>query len=183
MSLLEHIISESPKVISFDFDDTLSMSNYIPKEDGSHRDEEPERIMPAEIKNILMKIKEDLPDVIIHMVTSREDSSENREEVRKFLEKNKVLQYFSGLHFVGGDKALKLIDLNSEFHFDDNKREFEELNKIPNNVGQVHLEYKNKPEEKRIPHIKKINSLKLFFKKNNMHEELKYLERIIKYEF
>lgn len=108
--------SDKPEIVTVDFDDTLKM------EDSGTANP----IVISQIK------KETKP---VHIVTSRKDTPENRKEIEDFVKENEL--NIKGIHFTNLDrKSKKLNDLNSIKHYDNDPREWKN---IENNAPEIEV--------------------------------------------
>lgn len=94
------------KRITIDFDFTLSLN------DGSLNVDTMEKLLPHFQKG---------DDMFI--VTSRMDSEKSRKEIENFLLENKLA--VNNIFHTSGPKIDKLLELKSDIHFDDDKRELD----------------------------------------------------------
>ena len=92
-----------PSVVTVDFDHTLKFETGVPN--------------LATINRV-----KGLSGAEVHIVTSRDESEESREEISAFLAEHGIPH--QGVHFTNGkDKAPTLARLGSELHFDDDFNE------------------------------------------------------------
>ena len=71
----------------------------------------------------------------VHIVTSRKDTPENRKEIEDFVKENEL--NIKGIHFTNLDrKSKKLNDLNSIKHYDNDPREWKN---IENNAPEIEV--------------------------------------------
>lgn len=178
---MKDIFKETPNIVSFDFDDTLSMSVYeIPADYSEFSFEYPTR-MSSEIKNIIQELYN--AGTTIYLVTSRKDNLENRQEVVNFLKENNILGYFKDLIFTGTDKAHTLKQIGSEYHFDDDKHEFKVLKNIypDSNLNFVHIKHPETPGEVKDSdnwEFEVLNSLQNFLRKQGFLKEYNYIKKL-----
>ena len=108
--------SDKPEIVTVDFDDTLKM------EDSGTAN-------PIVINQIKKETKP------VHIVTSRKDTPENRKEIEDFVKENEL--NIKGIHFTNLDrKSKKLNDLNSIKHYDNDPREWKN---IENNAPEIEV--------------------------------------------
>jgi FMN phosphatase YigB (HAD superfamily) len=109
-------------IVTFDFDNTLTVTQFDPDDGWFTKDAGPNRVM---LQSLIAHV-ENGNDV--HIVTSRKETPESREEIEKFLNKNKVFDKVSGVHFTFPElKAGKLAELGSLRHHDDDEEEIAHL--------------------------------------------------------
>ena len=108
--------SDKPEIVTVDFDNTLKM------EDSGTAN-------PIVINQIKKETKP------VHIVTSRKDTPENRKEIEDFVKENEL--NIKGIHFTNQDrKSKKLNDLNSIKHYDNDPREWKN---IENNTPEIEV--------------------------------------------
>ncbi len=96
-----------PLVATFDFDDTLQFA-----------DTKTATPVVQAVKDLASR------GSTIYIVTSRQNTEENQQEIDNFIEENDLPT--SGVHFTNfADKIDTLIDLQSEMHFDNDPQEIE----------------------------------------------------------
>jgi hypothetical protein len=107
-------------VVTFDFDNTLTVTGFDPEDGVFSRDCGPNL-------EALQAIKDHVEEGhSVHIVTSRGISTSH--EVENFLRENGIESFISGVHFTLGDfKAIKLSELKSIKHFDDDPEELAQL--------------------------------------------------------
>ena len=107
---------EKHKIVSFDFDDTLTFAPFDPEEEDF--------VYKGPHKEMLNKIRgyiED-PEVVVYIVTSRKQGGMG--EVKEFVEKYKLK--VDGIYCTDGDwKAPTLKELGVTLHHDDDSEENE----------------------------------------------------------
>ena len=108
-------------IVSFDFDNTLTVSVWCPKEwDFVHFG--PNLVMVQCIRAHLKNGNE------VHIVTSRKESVESRDEIGQFLKEHDLFSHVAGIHFSNGAfKAKCLETLGVERHHDDDECEINAL--------------------------------------------------------
>ena len=146
-------------IVSFDFDNTLTVSVWRPEEwDFVHCGP---NLAIVQCIHAHLKNGND-----VHIVTSRNESVESKNEIEQFLLKQHLLPLITGIHFTNGKlKASFLDELGVTRHHDDDECEIEALqngcegilvkNGFINNFGNVCdpfdpcFHHDNCPEEKR----------------------------------
>ena len=111
--------NEEEKVITFDFDDTLSLSHWGEEEDNWVHDG-PHEMMIERVKNFISD-----PSVIVYVVTSRYEKHEakalespDQKSVREFLEEHNL--NVEDVYFTNGQPKIEtLLKLGSVMHHDD----------------------------------------------------------------
>ena len=108
-------ISEKKKIITFDFDNTLTQNCY----DGAPYSSI--YIGPNfEMINLLKKYKED--GNTVYIVTRRIETNLLKKDVVDFVKFHKII--VDGIHFTNGHfKVAKLVALRSKLHYDDDPEE------------------------------------------------------------
>lgn len=181
--MINDILQETPNIVSFDFDDTLSMPIYEISSDYSEFSFE----NPTKLSQKIKKIIEDFhaKGATIYLITSRKDTPENRAEVSKFLTDNNIRHYFTDLIFTGDDKAQTLKEIGSEIHFDDDEYEFKILKeKYPeSHLKFIQIKHEEEPGKFRSEEdwiFKRLSSLSYELQKLNSFKALKELRRLLK---
>lgn len=179
--MLKDLIDKVPKVASFDFDDTISISVYSVPENYEDIDITDKKVS-QKIKGVIQELYQLRTQ--IYLVTSRRDTIKNREHVINFLKQNEIFHYFKDFIFVGDDKSHALNAIKSELHFDDDEYEFKILLKdYPNSaVKFIQIEHSNEVgalRDENTWNFKKLNGLKAFFKNYNLSKELNMLIKLI----
>lgn len=110
---------QEQKIITFDFDDTLSLSHWGEEEDTWVHDG-PHQQMVNRIKNFIAD-----PSITVYIVTSRFEKHEpqslenpNQQAVQQFLDDHKI--NVDGVFFTNGQSKIEtLLKLQSTMHHDD----------------------------------------------------------------
>lgn len=173
--MIEDLLSNPPKIVTFDFDETLSMPVFqVPHDYAEFDDEDAPRKISSKMKALLSGLHG--RGSAIYLVTSRKDTPENKQEVMQFLEDNGIIHYFRDFVFTGADKSHTLEILKSELHFDDDEYEFHSLKKdYPDTqVKFVQIEHPEEAGSERSEdnwNFKSLNSLERVLKRYGLSSE------------
>jgi len=118
-------------IATFDYDDTLTTPRFDVSEDMWVTTNEPNEQVVAELTRLASRGWK------IHIVTSRKDTKENREEINGFIETHK-LPILSLVFTSLQDKSLFIVSLKSIRHYDDDPYEIEYL---PDHVSGVLIKH------------------------------------------
>lgn len=127
MTFKEYI--EKP-VVSFDFDDTLSMNEWDDEENDYKRHKNGDIIQHPN-KKMIERLKEHKKrGDIVYVVTSR-DQNTGKDDIIQKLKKYGILHLLSGLYFTNGEfKANLLKILGVTLHYDDDQEELNQLSNV-----------------------------------------------------
>ena len=108
--------------VSFDFDNTLTMTQWSDEDGWFFKDAGPNLVMVQCMHaHIAMGNK-------VHIITSRFESTKSKTDILRLLSTHGLGTKVSGIHFTDGElKANQIIELDISRHFDDDPEELAAL--------------------------------------------------------
>ena len=140
MESFKEYTEKNEKAVSFDFDDTIYMLNWLDEENDFERDAYNVPIGRLN-KKIAAKIKQYSQDgYLVYVITSRYDIW--KEDTETFLKDNDLLQYIENVIFTNGAwKANTCKRMGVSVHYDDDIKELKRLRY--KNIVPVRVKHEN----------------------------------------
>ena len=115
--------------VSFDFDNTLTMTQWCDEEGWFFKDAGPNLVMVQCAHAHIAMGNE------VHIITSRMESTKSKTDILRLLSNNGLGTKVTGIHFTNGSlKADKIVELDISRHFDDDP---DELAALPSHCDGV----------------------------------------------